>query len=218
MDIFSIIGPVMIGPSSSHTAGAVKIGRAARLILGEAPQKAHVILYGSFAKTGRGHGTDKAICAGLLGFLPDDIRIRDSIPLAKDEGLALSFAFEEGEGLHPNTARITLSGAKNAAVITASSLGGGHIVVCNIDGLEVAFSGEYHTLIVMHRDEPGAIAAVCAILEHYDINIAQMSCRRGTKGGDALMILELDRGLTPAEQTQLIALPVASRVIPISPI
>ena len=198
MDLYDIIGPVMIGPSSSHTAGAAKIGRAARLILGDSLERAIVTLYGSFAKTGTGHGTDKAIIAGLLGLMPDDVRLRDADKLARQSNVEISIQRDEAqEAVHPNTAKIEMWSRTGHAVVIGESVGGGHIVITEIDGLAVHFSGELYTLLVLHRDRPGSIAAVSVLLEREKINVASMSSTRSSKGGEALMILETDQPVPP---------------------
>lgn len=194
MNIFDIIGPVMIGPSSSHTAGAVKIGRVARALLGEMPINVIVKLHGSFAKTYKGHGTDKAIVAGIMDMLPDDERIRDSLDLAKEANI--HYAFEEIilEDAHPNTVLI-IAQAKdgNTVTIEGASIGGGNIIINKIDDLEVEFTGHYNTLIIYHDDAPGAIAAVSNLLAYNNINIASMKVYRSYRGGDAIMIIEMDQ-------------------------
>lgn len=196
MDIFDIIGPVMIGPSSSHTAGAVRLGNLARSILGEEPKKAKITLFNSFAKTGRGHGTDKAVIAGLLGFMPDDERIKTAFEEAHERGLQYQlFAEESGEGLHPNTVSFELEGATKKTQVTGCSIGGGRVKVTAIDGFEVELSGEYPTIITVHKDRPGIVALVTALLAERGINIAQMRVSRKKKGQEALMMIEIDEKL-----------------------
>ena len=165
MGVFDIVGPVMIGPSSSHTAGAARIGLMARKILKDEPQKAVITVYGSFAKTYRGHGTDKALVAGLLGFSADDLRLRDSFAIAKKEGLQVELERSEDEVGHPNTVRIAMTGKHGAcAEILGVSLGGGKIEIREINGFDVSLSGEEHTLITLHRDQPGIIAQATTII------------------------------------------------------
>ena len=167
MNLFDIVGPVMVGPSSSHTAGAVRIGQVSRHLLGESVKEAKILLHGSFLATGKGHGTDKALVAGLLGMAADDIRIPDSFDIAKESGVK----FEIG----------------------ACSLGGGRIKICTIDGLEANFSGEYTTLVVHNDDQPGHVAEVTSMLAHKSVNIATMQLYRDHRGGSAVMVIECDK-------------------------
>ena len=161
MNVFDIIGPIMIGPSSSHTAGAVRLGRVAAALLGEAARTAQIELSGSFAETYRGHGTDKALVAGIMGMDSDDERIRRSLDIALEKGLEPVFTETEIPGAHPNTARITLTGGSGKrVVIEGASVGGGNILVTGVNGMAVSFTGQYNTVLVLHQDRPGAIAAV----------------------------------------------------------
>ncbi|MDR3590079.1 MAG: L-serine ammonia-lyase, iron-sulfur-dependent subunit beta [Negativicutes bacterium] len=192
--IFDIIGPVMIGPSSSHTAGAVRLGKMARIILGEQPVAAAIELHGSFAQTYRGHGTDKALAAGLLGYLPDDIRIRDSLETACQQGLAVSFTPVDLGDAHPNTAIIRLTGVSGKKVrIVGASVGGGNIVITKIDDFAVELTGEYHTLISIHQDKPGVVAMISSILAANNVNIAFMRVSRRQRGSQALAVIEADQ-------------------------
>jgi L-serine dehydratase len=192
--LFDVIGPVMIGPSSSHTAGAVRLGALARAVLGAAPVHADIQLHGSFASTGRGHGTDLALAAGLLGMAPDDARIRDSLELAREAGLLITFCEADLGEVHPNTARMTLSGADGRTVIVlGSSVGGADVVLYAIDGFAVAISGELPVLVVEHHDQPGVIAAVSAVLATHGANVASMDVSREMRGARALMVIETDR-------------------------
>jgi L-serine dehydratase len=192
--LFDVIGPVMIGPSSSHTAGAVRLGALARAVLGAAPVRADIELHGSFASTGHGHGTDLALAAGLLGMAPDDARIRDSLELAREAGLLITFCEADLGEVHPNTARMTLSGADGRTVIVlGSSVGGADVVLYAIDGFAVAISGELPVLVVEHHDQPGVIAAVSAVLATHGANVASMDVSREMRGARALMVIETDR-------------------------
>ena len=183
----------MVGPSSSHTAGAARLGLIARALLGTEPVQAEILLHGSFAKTYRGHGTDKAIAAGILGFQPDDMRLRDSLSLARERGLAVEFGTVELDGAHPNTAVITLTDAAGRTVhVQGASVGGGNILVSEVNGLAVEISGQYTTLIVQHRDAPGTIAAVTEEMSHRGVNICNFRLARKQKGGDAVMTIEMD--------------------------
>ena len=192
MNAFDIIGPVMIGPSSSHTAGAVRIGRAARALLGTEPVRAEIGLHGSFARTYKGHGTDKALIAGILGLAPDDERIRFSPALAR-QAMAEHIKSSLNFGAHPNTALLTLWGAAAGPVsVQAASVGGGSILVSRVNGMEVQFSGQYTTLIVLHKDAPGTIAAVTELLAAAGVNICNFRLARRQKGGAAVMTIETD--------------------------
>ena len=193
LDIFEILGPIMVGPSSSHTAGAVRIGRMARTLLGEPPVKADIGLYGSFAETGRGHGTDRALVAGLLGFSADDVRLRTSFAIAADQGLAIEFHRSDEEVDHPNTVRIAMTGASGRKMeVLGVSLGGGKIEIREINGAEVALNGEEHTLITVHRDQPGIIAQATTVLAIGHINVSNMRVFRSAKNETAVMIVCTD--------------------------
>lgn len=199
MNIFDILGPVMVGPSSSHTAGAVRIGLIARRLLGGQPATAKITLSGSFAATGTGHGTDRALVAGLLGMKPDDIRIPDSFALAVEQGLAFTFDKTELKEAHPNTAILQLSTAGGRELeVQASSLGGGRIMVNKLDGINVNFNGDSPTLIIHNLDQPGHVAEVTSMLSHKSVNIATMQLYRNHRGGYAVMVIETDQDI-PAE-------------------
>ncbi len=191
--VFDIVGPIMIGPSSSHTAGAVRLGLMARKILGEKVLKAGIQLHGSFAQTYRGHGTDKALIAGILGFAPDDERIVSALNIAKNQGVAYSFQTIKLEDAHPNTAIIHLTGETGrVAKVCGASVGGGNIMITNINGYSVELTGEYPALITIHHDKPGVITQVTQILARYAMNIAFMRVSRQNRGESAMMIMELD--------------------------
>ena len=192
MNVFDIIGPVMIGPSSSHTAGAARLGYVARKILGEPPVRAEIRLSGSFAQTFRGHGTDKALIAGILGFLPDDIRVRDSLELAGRMGLDYTLRCEDIPGAHPNTTRITLEGETEKVTVQGASVGGGNILVDEINGMAVHVTGQSNTLVVLHHDKPGTIAAVTNFVAYSGVNIGNFRLSRPQKGGQAVMTIEVD--------------------------
>lgn len=194
MNIFDILGPVMVGPSSSHTAGAVRIGSISRKLLADKPAKAEIYLHGSFALTGVGHGTDKAIVAGLLGMDTDDMRIPDSFQVAKEAGLEFSINTINLKEAHPNTALLKLTGEKGRTLeIVAASVGGGRISIEKIDGIETHFSGDYPTLVVHNIDQPGHVAEVTSALSHHAINIATLNLYRDKRGGYAVMIVETDQ-------------------------
>lgn len=199
MRLFDVLGPVMTGPSSSHTAGAVRIGLTARNLLGEAPKTAEILLHGSFAATGRGHGTDRALVAGLLGMLPDDERIPDSFSLAQQAGLDYTIGTVVLRGAHPNTALLRLEGVSDRKLeVMGASIGGGRINICQIDGITTNFGGDHNTLIVHNQDTPGHVAEVTTALAQRGINIATMQLYRSTAGGYAVMVLECDQPLPDA--------------------
>lgn len=194
MSIFDIMGPVMVGPSSSHTAGAVRIGLMARNLLKDEPVKAEIYLHGSFSSTGKGHGTDKAVIAGLLGMQPDDIGIPDSFEKAAQYGLVFDFSEVTLKNAHPNTVLLKLTGKSGRSLdIQASSVGGGRIMINQLDGIDVNFSGEKPTLIVHNLDQPGHVAEVSSMLSHKSINIAAMQLYRDHRGGYAVMVIETDQ-------------------------
>ena len=198
MNIFDILGPVMVGPSSSHTAGAVRIGYMARTLLGEEPAAAHLHLHGSFAESGPGHGTDRALVAGLLGMKPDDLRIPNAFEEAERRGLSYDFDEVDLRDAHPNTVVIDVTGASGKTLeLQASSVGGGRILVTRLNGVEVSFTGEYNTLIIQNRDENGVVAAVTTILNQLRINVANMRLCRAQRGGLALMVIETDQHIKP---------------------
>ena len=191
--VFDIVGPVMIGPSSSHTAGAVRLGLMARKILGEEAAKAEINLHGSFAMTYRGHGTDKALIAGILGFSPEDERIREALEIAAQKGMSCSFQTVNIEDAHPNTAVIYLVGTSGrTARVRGASVGGGNIMITNIDGYNVELTGRYPALITIHHDCPGVITQVTKLLAEANVNIAFMRVSRQNRGETAMMIMELD--------------------------
>jgi L-serine dehydratase len=192
--VFEVIGPVMIGPSSSHTAGAVRLGRLARSVFGGMPESARITLHGSFASTGRGHGTDLALLAGLLGYAPDDPRIRNADTEAATAGLSFSLTDADLGEVHPNTARIEMTGADGRTVtVQGSSVGGADVILTGIDDFDVAITGELPVLVVEHHDQPGVIASVSAILAEHGANIASMEVSRERRGARALMIIETDQ-------------------------
>jgi len=194
MSLFDIMGPIMVGPSSSHTAGAVKIGRMARKLLDEKPINASIALHGSFAATGVGHGTRQALIAGLLGMSPDDKRIPTSFSEAEREGLSFEFSAKQMKNVHPNSAEISLAGEHGSRLtVRAASVGGGRISIEQLDGVEVRFSGEQNTLVVYNEDRPGCVGSVAKALSDAGINIADMTLFRQKRGGRAVMIIETDR-------------------------
>ena len=203
--VFEVIGPIMIGPSSSHTAAAVRIGLISRAILGEPVTSALVQLHGSYALTGKGHGTDKALIAGLLGFDAADERIRDALTLAQKQGIKVEFhKVDLGDDYHPNTVRLLIAGETGAHFeITAVSVGGGNISVIELNGLQIQLSGEYHTLISIHNDRPGIVAKATALIAKHRVNISTMNVSRQRRGGLAAMAVEMDQPLPPEAAQEL---------------
>lgn len=219
MGIFDIVGPVMIGPSSSHTAGAARIGLMARKILKDEPVQAVITVYGSFAKTYKGHGTDKALVAGLLGLSADDLRLRTSFSIAKEEHFDVTFHQSDAEVDHPNTVRIALTGKTGKKTeVLGVSLGGGRIEIREIDGFPVALNGEEHTLITLHNDQPGIIAQVTTIMAIGHINVSNMKVFRSAKNANAVMIVNTDSPV-PDEMVRLISnISAIDSVITLSPL
>lgn len=216
--MFDIIGPVMIGPSSSHTAGASRSGLIARRLLGEEPKKAHITLYGSFALTAQGHGVDRAIVGGILGFELDDERIRESFSHAEDAGLEVSIEKSDEDVAHPNTARIELTGTSGAKVnVLVRSVGGGVVNVTEIDGGEVMFSAQYDTTVIFNNDRPGTIANITEILADEKINIAYMRVFRKSEGRSAVMVIETDQSVSEAAVAKLRVIDNVVKVITVPP-
>ncbi len=196
MNLFDILGPVMVGPSSSHTAGAVRIGLVTKKLLGSIPKKADIILSGSFAATGIGHGTDKALVAGLLGMDTDNIQIPQSFEIAKKEKLEFTFSRQNIRDAHPNTALLAVEDGNGRTIeVQASSLGGGRIMINKLDGIEINVTGERPALIVHNLDQPGHVAEVTSLMAHKSINIATMNVYRDKRGGYAVMVLETDQNI-----------------------
>ncbi len=197
MNIIDIIGPVMIGPSSSHTAGAVRLGLLAAEILGSIPVKAEIFLHGSFAETHKGHGTDMALLAGLMGWLPDDARIPEADKFAQEAGLEYSFAkIDLGSLTHPNTAMFVLTaGDGSKCEIIGASVGGGQVQVNSIDGFPVELTGKLPAILTVHEDRRGIIALVTSTLASAGVNVATMRVFRSNKGGLASMVIECDEAV-----------------------
>lgn len=194
MNLFDIVGPVMVGPSSSHTAGAVKIGLVCNRLMNEKIIKAEIYLHGSFLMTGKGHGTDKALVGGLIGMAVDDIKLPQSFELAQKAGLDFSIDGIDLGDVHPNTAKLQLTGENGKKLtVIASSLGGGRIEVCELDGIMAKFTGELPTLIVHNLDQPGHVTEVTSMLGHKGINIATIQLNRKSRGGEAVMVIECDQ-------------------------
>jgi len=193
-----MIGPVMIGPSSSHTAGVVRIGRVARRLLGATPEQADIVFYNSFARTYEGHGSDRAIIAGLLDFRTDDKRIKEALEIAPTQGLNYSFkSIGNASALHPNTIRLVLKKGERKVEVLGESKGGGLINIAEVDGFKADFSASLHTLVITARDVKGSVAFISDVLAHDDCNITTMSVSRKGKNDLACLVIEMDSGLKP---------------------
>ncbi|WP_138414913.1 L-serine ammonia-lyase, iron-sulfur-dependent subunit beta [Aquibacillus sediminis] len=201
--VFDIIGPVMIGPSSSHTAGAARIGRATRTLFGKEPTWAEIHLYGSFAKTYKGHGTDVAIVGGLLDYNTDDTRISDSLSIAKQKGINIQFFQDDAATDHPNTARIKMGDGTDQLELVGISIGGGKVEITELNGFELHLSGNHPAILVMHNDRFGAIASVTKILAKHEINIGRMEVSRKDVGQEALMVIEVDQNVDDSIEKEL---------------
>lgn len=213
-DVFSIIGPSMVGPSSSHTAGAVRIGRAARRIFGAFPEQAEIVFYGSFADTYRGHGTDLAVVGGLMDFPTDDMRIRDSIVLAEEAGMNLTFKTGQNVAYHPNTVVLKLKDAAGREdIIMGASIGGGNVEILGVNGFDVKFTMNYPVLLVFHKDTPGMVANISRILDGGVVNIGYMDVDRKGRGGEALTVVETDEPVPADLIGQINSLTSVNRVV-----
>lgn len=196
--VFDMIGPIMIGPSSSHTAGVVRIGRVARKILKEQPKEAVITFYNSFARTFEGHGSNRAILAGLMDFHTDDERIKESLDLAKEAGIQYKFrSVGNASTLHPNTVRLNLIGEHHKADVVGESRGGGVVRIREVNGFDCNFTANMHTLIVSADDKMGSIAFISDVLSHDDCNIATMTVSRKGKNDLASLVFEMDSGIKP---------------------
>jgi L-serine dehydratase len=196
LSVFDIIGPRMVGPSSSHTAGALRLGLLARSLLGRTPERARIGLHGSFATTYRGHGTDRAVVAGLLGMAPDDQRIPRSLEVAREAGLEVEFEpVDLGPEAHPNTLRFELEADDQRATLTGISVGGGAVQVRDVNGRAVELTGEYDTLLIVARDIPGTTATVTRLLAEAGVNIAFLEVSREKRGREATMIIQADQAI-----------------------
>jgi L-serine dehydratase len=204
VSLLDIIGPVMVGPSSSHTAGACRLGLLARGLVGGTPDKAHIELHGSFARTGEGHGTDKAIVGGLMGFRPDDDRIRTALEIAEREGFQYTFDKTTLEdAVHPNTARITIERGTRKSTLVGSSIGAGRVLVTEIDGYPVEVTGSLPTIVLVAGDVKGSVARIAGVLAEHGLNIATLRLTRKQKGGDAFMVIEIDEAPSEGVRDEL---------------
>ena len=192
--LFDIIAPVMVGPSSSHTAGAVRLGLLAKGVYGLTPRSVTFKLYNSYAQTGRGHGTDRGLLAGVLGFAVDDTRIKDIFALPESKAIAYSFEFLDDFNRHPNAVDFLFEGPQTMR-ISGNSVGAGNVEIVQIDGFSVTFSGDYDSLVIIYKDKPGVISKVSGIIQSEGINIASLVCDRTAKGEDASMCFCLDSAL-----------------------
>ncbi|MBH0167692.1 MAG: L-serine ammonia-lyase, iron-sulfur-dependent subunit beta [Bacillota bacterium] len=213
--VFDIIGPIMIGPSSSHTAGAARIGRVARSLFGRKPQYATISFYGSFAKTYRGHGTDVAIVGGILDYDTFDTRIVDALTIAKQEGIEVKMTAEDAITDHPNTARVIIGDETDRIEVVGISIGGGKIEITELNGFELRLSGNHPALLIVHNDKYGAIAGVANILAKHEINIGHMEVSRKEKGKEALMVIEIDQNADEIIINELNSLPIVQQVVKI---
>ncbi len=192
--LFDIISPIMVGPSSSHTAGAVRLGLLARNIYGSTPKKVTFKLYNSYAQTGKGHGTDKGLLAGILGISVDDVRIKDIFNLPEANQIEYKFEFLEDFNRHPNAVDFIIEGAQKM-LIAGNSVGAGNVEITNINHFAVNFSGEYNSLVLIYKDKPGMLSKVSGLIQNAGINIAALTCERSAKGEDASMCMSLDSAM-----------------------
>lgn len=205
--VFDVIGPVMIGPSSSHTAGAARIGRVARTLFGKLPSRASISLYGSFAKTYKGHGTDVALVGGLLNFDTFDERIIEAMAVAEKQGMKVDFIEEDAVPDHPNTVKLRLCDDEEELEIVGISIGGGKIEIVELNSFELRLSGNHPAVFVVHHDHFGVIAAVANLLAKHEINIGHMEVARKEKGKQALMVIEVDQNIGDVVLAELVTLP-----------
>ena len=211
--LFDILGPITVGPSSSHTAGAVRIGQVARMLLGEDVKRAEITFYGSFAETYRGHGTDKAVVGGLLGFDTFNEQVRDSLSIARHSGMEVNITASDADAGHPNTVHIDAFSESSSVSLSGISIGGGMIRITEIEGQKVEVSCTGHTLIVFNRDLAGVVADVSGMLAKLNINIATLSLCRSRRGANAIMVIEIDQQVSDQVCDKLRRLPNVQNVI-----
>jgi L-serine dehydratase len=211
VSILDVMGPVMVGPSSSHTAGTARLGRVAREILEEDPVAVRFVLHPPLAATYRGHGSDFALVGGSIGLSVDDPRIPEAIRIAEQMGVTIEFAEEDMGDVHPNTVRVEIQGRTREAEITGSSIGGGVIEVFKINGFQTRFKGDSPTLLLFYRDRPGMISEVTRVIAEQGINIASLSCSRKQRGKDAFMQIDIDSPLSASGLAGICALPEMAR-------
>ena len=213
ISMFDILGPITVGPSSSHTAGAVRLGLACRTLLGEEVKKAKITFYGSFADTYRGHGTDKAVIGGLLGYNTDNVKIRESLQLAQFRGMEYEFTTAEDGRYHPNTLRIEAAGKEFTVSLRGASIGGGQIRIQELNGFPMEASCLMDTLLVVHRDSPGVLASIATTLNSAGYNIGNLRLNRTKRDGDVITIIENDNRVDEATMEVLLGLPEVIKVI-----
>lgn len=212
--IFDVLGPIMIGPSSSHTAGAARLGKIARTIVNKPIKDVTFLLHGSFKETYKGHGTDRALVAGILGMMPDDERLRDALLIAEKEGLEVHFLPADLGQVHPNTVKILMKDCDDINwEVLGSSIGGGLVEIYEINGNKVKITGEYPTIITCHDDIPGTVSKVSTLFYDNDINIAHMTLVRSQKGKDATMTFEVDNNVSEELIAAIKAVEGVNRVI-----
>ena len=212
--IFDVLGPIMIGPSSSHTAGAARLGKIARTIVNKPIKDVTFLLHGSFTETYKGHGTDRALVAGILGMMPDDERLRDALLIAEKEGLEVHFLPADLGQVHPNTVKILMTDCDDINwEVLGSSIGGGLVEIYEINGNKVKITGEYPTIITCHDDIPGTVSKVSTLFYDNDINIAHMTLVRSQKGKDATMTFEVDNNVSEELIAAIKAVEGVNRVI-----
>lgn len=216
--VFDILGPIMVGPSSSHTAGAARLGKIARAVAGGDIEEVRFLLHGSFAKTYKGHGTDRALVAGILGMEPSDLKLRDSLNIAREMNMKIDFEEADLGDAHPNTVKFIIKGKENTYELVGSSIGGGSIEVTEVNGNAVKFTGAYPTIIISNQDVPGVISNVTTLLYDNEINIAFMKVFRSQKGRDATMVFEVDHEVTFELIDKIKTIECINRVIMINPI
>lgn len=219
ISVFEVLGPNMIGPSSSHTAGAAAIAYLAQKMLAEPVQKVEFVLYGSFAKTYHGHGTDRALLGGIMGFNTEDERIRDSFEIAEEQGLTYSFLVnEEEKEVHPNTVDIRMEGASGRHMtVRGESVGGGKVQITRMNSVKIHFTGEYSAVIVTHQDRPGVASHITKCLSDREVNIAYMRLFREDKGKTAYTIVESDGRLPEDVAEEIRKNPSVSEVVVVQP-
>lgn len=217
--IFDVLGPIMIGPSSSHTAGAARLGKIARYVANKDIKSVKFFLHGSFAETYIGHGTNKALVAGILGMEPYDENLKFSLEIAKKKCIDIDFIKIDLGNVHPNTVKFEILSTDNKFTsVTGSSLGGGEVVINEVNGFEVKITGKYNTLITKHRDKKGVISNVSSILAHNNINIASMRVKRKSKGLEASMIIESDDNISATVLDKIQNIDIINEIIKIQPI
>ena len=217
--IFDVLGPIMIGPSSSHTAGAARLGKIARYIANKDVKSVKFYLHGSFAETYKGHGTNRALTAGILGMEPHDENLRFSLVIAKREGIDIDFIKMNLGNVHPNTVKLEITSSNNSITsVTGSSLGGGAVVITEVNGFDVQITGKYYTLITKYNDKKGVISTVSSILSNNNINIASMRVKRKSRGLEASMIIESDDYISPTVLDEIRKLDIIDEVIKIEPV